>query len=140
MLTAISTPHVTRVDEPLPEPSTLLASPYLDVRPVVSADACTVVVTGEIDHLTAPCLREVLLDVLGRPHLPRDVVVDLSRVIHLGAAGLTALAVARRAAADGGRVLHLRCGTARAVIRPLQVTGLWQTFDTAEPPQVARTG
>lgn len=140
MLTASSFPGVTQVDEALPEPSALLASPYLDVRPVVSADACTVVVTGEVDHLTAPCLREALLGVLGRPHLPRDVVVDLSRVTHLAAAGLTALAIAHRAAADGGRVLHLRCGTARAVIRPLQVTGLWQTFDTAEPRQVARTG
>ena len=140
MLPTVPAPQVTRVDEALPEPSPLLANPYLDVRPVTSSGACTVVVTGEIDHLTAPCLREALLDVLGRPHLPRAVVVDLSRVTHLAAAGLTALAVAHRAAADGGRVLHLRCGTARAVIRPLQVTGLWQTFDTAEPRQVARTG
>ncbi len=140
MLPTVPAPQVTRVDDVLPESSSRLAGLYLDVRPVVSAGACTVVVTGEVDHLTAPHLRDALLGVLGRPHLPRDVVVDLSRVTHLGAAGLTALAVAHRAAADGGRVLHVRCGTARAVIRPLQVTGLWQVLTTAEPRQVARNG
>jgi anti-sigma B factor antagonist len=140
VLPTVPAPQVTRVDDVLPESSSRLAGLYLDVRPVVSAGACTVVVAGEVDHLTAPHLREALLGVLCRPHLPRDVVVDLSRVTHLGAAGLTALAVAHRAAADGGRVLHVCCGTARAVIRPLQVTGLWQVLTTAEPRQVARNG
>lgn len=57
MLPTVPAPQVTRVTAALPEPSALLASPSLDVRPLITADACTVVVTGEVDHLAAPCLR-----------------------------------------------------------------------------------
>jgi anti-sigma B factor antagonist len=89
-------------------------------------------VSGEVDFLTAPGLREGLLDVLGRPDLPGEVVVDLSRVTFLSVAGLAALAIAHDAADSAGQVLRIRCGTARAVIRPLQITGLWNAFDVVE--------
>ena len=84
--------------------------------------------------MTAPGLRDCLRDVLGRPHL-REVEVDLSRVTFLNAAGLIALAIAHQMADSAGRVLRIRCGTARAVLRPLQITGLWNAFNIIEQGQ-----
>jgi anti-sigma B factor antagonist len=104
----------------------------IEVRPRAPAGACAVIVGGEIDCRTAPELRDALLAVLDRPDVSGDVLVDLSDVTYLGAAGLRALTVARRAADDAGRVLRLRCGAARAVNRPLQITGLWNSFDVVE--------
>jgi len=53
------------------------------------------------------------------------VHLDLTRVTFLDSAGLTVLVVAHRAAERSGRVLALRCGTRRAVVRPLTITGLF---------------
>jgi anti-sigma B factor antagonist len=85
-------------------------------------------VCGEVDSVTAPVLRDCLLDVFGRPSPPVAVVLDLSQVSFLSAAGLTALAIAHREADLAGLGLGIRCGTARAVIRPLVITGLWNVF------------
>ena len=99
----------------------------LDLQISTSADGCTVAVIGEVDASTAPGLRECLLEVLERPGCV-PVQVDLSRVTFLDSAGLSALATAHRTATAVGRVLQIRCGTARAVVRPLQITGLWDVF------------
>jgi anti-sigma B factor antagonist len=100
----------------------------LKVWSVVAADVCTVTVSGEVDCLTAPGLQDALEEVLDRPDVPRRVVLDLSRVTFLGAAGLAVLALTHHTAASTGREVSVRCGTARAVIRPLQITGLWSAF------------
>jgi anti-sigma B factor antagonist len=89
-------------------------------------------VRGEVDSLTAPGLQEVLLDVLDRPQSPGGVVLDLSRVTFLGAVGLTVLAVGHHLAENAGGMLRIRCGTSRAVIRPLQATGLWEVLHVVE--------
>jgi anti-sigma B factor antagonist len=99
----------------------------IDVRISASSGGCRVAVHGEVDSSTAPGLRECLLEVLARPGMT-EVEVDLSQVTFLDSAGLSALAVAHRAAVRADRVLGLRCGTARAVVRPLQITGLWDVF------------
>jgi anti-sigma B factor antagonist len=106
--------------------------PALQVRSLTAADSCTVTVSGEVDSLTAPGLQEVLLDVLDRPQSSGGVVVDLSRVTFLGAVGLTVLAVGHHLAENAGSVLRIRCGSSRAVIRPLQVTGLWDVLHVVE--------
>ena len=103
-----------------------------DVRSSTSGSSSTVTVSGEIDGLTAPVLRDCLLDVLGRPDLSGDVVVDLSQVTFFSAAGLTVLVTAQETATRAGRVVGIRCGTARAVIHVLQVTGLWSVFAILE--------
>ncbi len=103
-----------------------------DVRCSIAATTCTITVVGEVDSLTAPFLRECLLDLLDRPDPGGDVVVDLSQVTFLSAAGLTALAIAYRTACSAGRVLRIRCGTARAVLRPLEITGLRSVFTIIE--------
>ncbi|SDX75817.1 anti-sigma B factor antagonist [Modestobacter sp. DSM 44400] len=99
----------------------------IDVRITTSAEDCSVAVHGEVDSSTAPGLRDCLLEVLERPGLS-GVRVDLSQVTFLDSAGLSALAVAHRAAVSAGRTMTVRCGTARAVVRPLQITGLWDVF------------
>ena len=99
----------------------------IDVRSATSADGCTIAVSGEIDASTAPGLRSCLLEVLDRPDAVA-VEVDLTGVTFLDSAGLSALATAHRAAEAGGRTLRMRVGGTRAVVRPLQITGLWDVF------------
>ncbi|MCZ2821107.1 STAS domain-containing protein [Modestobacter sp. VKM Ac-2977] len=99
----------------------------IDVHAATSSAGCTVSVSGEVDSATAPGLRGCLLEVLARPGTT-TVEVDLRGVTFLDSAGLSALATAHRSAQAGGRDLRMRCGTTRAVARPLQITGLWDVF------------
>jgi anti-sigma B factor antagonist len=83
-------------------------------------------VAGELDMLTAPQLDSCLLsqiDVRGG-----HVVVDLSKVTFLGAAGLGTLARAQEAATCHHIELHLAGVDHRAIARPLEITGLRPTF------------
>jgi anti-sigma B factor antagonist len=79
--------------------------------------------TGEIDSSTAPKLHAELDALLDAG--VHTLIVDLCEVTFLDSAGLCALAaVHRRATAEG---VQLRILVAhRAVIRPLQITGLWE--------------
>ncbi len=99
----------------------------IDVHAATSSSGCTVTVSGEVDSTTAPGLRNCLLEVISRPGTS-TVEVDLCAVTFLDSAGLSALATAHRAALAAGRPLQMRCGTTRAVVRPLQITGLWSVF------------
>jgi anti-sigma B factor antagonist len=101
------------------------------VRAATSSSGATVTVVGEVDSTTAPGLRSCLLEVLARP-AASTVEVDLRRVTFLDSAGLSALATAHRAAVAAGRVLQIRCGTTRAVVRPLEITGLWTVFTVVD--------
>jgi anti-sigma B factor antagonist len=103
----------------------------IDVSTTSSPAGCMVTVTGEVDSTTAPGLRSCLLDVLAREGV-REVQLDISGVTFLDSAGLSALATAHRAAEAAGRRLSMRCGTGRAVLRPLQITGLWDVFDVLD--------
>ncbi|MGY5882648.1 STAS domain-containing protein [Modestobacter lacusdianchii] len=103
----------------------------IDVRAATSSAGCTITISGEVDSATAPGLRNCLLEVLGRPGTA-SVEVDLSGVTFLDSAGLSALATAHRTAEAAGRQLLMRCGTARAVVRPLQITGLWDVFTVVD--------
>jgi anti-sigma B factor antagonist len=77
---------------------------------------------GEIDSTSAPVLKDRLDALLDEG--ATDLVVDLTRVTFLDSAGLCVLAAGyRRASADGRRIRVL--ASSRAVIRPLQITGLW---------------
>jgi anti-sigma B factor antagonist len=77
---------------------------------------------GEIDSTSAPVLKDRLDALLDGG--ARDLVIDLTRVTFLDSAGLCVLAAAyRRASAAGRRIRVL--ASSRAVIRPLQITGLW---------------
>ncbi|MFL6142917.1 MAG: STAS domain-containing protein [Labedaea sp.] len=89
-------------------------------------------VTGEVDLLTASVLGERLREQLDSAS--RVLVLDLSSVSFLGSAGLAEIVSASQAGTDrGARVLLVATG--RAVLRPLEVTGLLSLFtvyDTVE--------
>jgi anti-sigma B factor antagonist len=91
---------------------------------VSSADAVVrVTAVGEVDSSSAPLLRAELDTALDAGEL-RELVVDLDGVTFLDSAGLSVLAGAHRRAA--GCDVRLRVlASSRAVIRPLQITGLW---------------
>lgn len=93
------------------------------IRTVRSADSCTITVSGDIDATSAPVLGTSLGELLGSADVP-EVLLDLGGVTFLDSAGLTTLVVAHRTAQRTGRTLSVRCGSSRAVRRPLEITGL----------------
>lgn len=80
-----------------------------------------VAVAGEIDCSTAPRLTDCLESVLATS--PAELVVDLSEVSFLDSAGLHALVTAHASAGRHGVPMRVLVAT-RAVLRPIQVTGL----------------
>ncbi len=81
-----------------------------------------VTAAGEIDSTSAPALRTCLDGILDSG--AREFVVDLVGVTFLDSAGLCVLAAThRRATAQGARIRVV--AASRAVIRPMQITGLW---------------
>jgi len=108
------------VDESQDEP---LAEQLLRIMVRHEADAIVVIVEGDVDMLTVGRLRaavdEALRDAVGRP-----VVVDLTAVTYLGSHGLAALAEAASKAEWRREPLRVVVDETRAVIRPLQVSGL----------------
>ena len=91
----------------------------------ISSDgpAVRVIARGEVDSASAPLLRaeiDVVLD-----DGPTQIVIDLDAVTFLDSAGLSVLAGAHRRATAQGVAMRV-LASSRAVIRPLQITGLWQ--------------
>ena len=91
----------------------------------VADDVVVLHVTGEIDLLTANVLGERLRENL--EPASRVLVLDLTEVTFLGSAGLAEIVSASQAGADRGAKLLL-VATNRAVLRPLEVTGLLSLF------------
>jgi anti-sigma B factor antagonist len=95
-------------------------------------------VTGEVDSSSAPLLRQHLDTVLDGQ--VAGITIDLGGVTFLDSAGLCVLAAAhRRSVAQQVRLRVL--ASSRAVIRPLQITGLWALLrvEHVEPPQADPT-
>ena len=92
------------------------------------ATAC-VTTAGEIDSTSAPVLRR-RLETLLEGDL-EEFVVDLVQVTFLDSAGLCVLAAAHRSAAGRGIRMQVLAAS-RAVIRPLQITGLWSLLGASE--------
>lgn len=99
-----------------------------------------VAVSGEVDLMTADQLRTTLLaEVAARPAV---LLVDLDGVEFLSSTGLAALALAHRAAVDGGVALSV-VATSRATVRPLQVTSMTEelfVFASREDALAPRSG
>lgn len=98
------------------------------VRIDVTGDAGRLVLAavGEVDSSSAPLLRRRVDAVLDAG--ATDLTVDLDGVTFLDSAGLCVLAaVHRRARRDGVRLRVL--ASSRAVIRPMQITGLLDLLD-----------
>ncbi|RBY80673.1 anti-sigma factor antagonist [Geodermatophilus sp. TF02-6] len=86
-----------------------------------SAAGVVVTVTGEVDACTAPSLQAAVDAAFDAPAL----TVDLDGVTFLDSAGLCVLARAHREASERGVRLRV-LASGRAVVRPLQITGLWE--------------
>lgn len=119
---------MTQPDEPtaaVTDPIT--AAPGLEViARLASADTVVLLVTGEIDMLTAPALDRRLTESTTSGH--RRVVVDLSGVTFLSSAGITILVQHTANAAKRGVRLPI-VATGTAVLRPLELTGLATELD-----------
>ncbi len=85
--------------------------------------AACVSAAGEVDSTSAPVLRQELDDLLDGD--VRELTVDLGQVTFLDSAGLCVLAAAHRRAVRQGVTMRV-LASSRAVIRPLQITGLWE--------------
>jgi anti-sigma B factor antagonist len=98
------------------------AGELVTIDVTVTGPATVVTAAGEIDSTSAPVLRQHLEAILDGD--VRELTVDLGQVSFLDSAGLCVLATAhRRAVRQDVRMRVL--ASSRAVIRPLQITGLW---------------
>jgi anti-sigma B factor antagonist len=103
-----------------------LDPPTTDLVSVTVSDAgpdVRVTAVGEVDSTSAPVLREHLDALLDGE--VREFTVDLSQVTFLDSAGLCVLAAAHRRAVRQDVTMRV-LASSRAVIRPLQITGLWE--------------
>ena len=111
------------------------ADSLLSVVAVPAARGRVVVeVVGGVDPFTAPLLELCLQSQAGRTGL-RVLVVDLGRVTHLGAAGVSVLAQANQRCRGRGARLELRSSDRPGVRRLLHLAGLADVIapDPTEP-------
>jgi anti-sigma B factor antagonist len=99
-----------------------ITSELVSVDVSVTGPGAVVTAVGEIDSTSAPVLRE-RLDALLEGEVT-EFTVDLTAVTFLDSAGLCVLAAAHRSAARQDVRMRV-LASSRAVIRPLQITGLW---------------
>ena len=106
----------------LPAPGELLITGQARVD-----DAIVITLSGHVDSATAPRLQQVVLDALDDPGAG-PVVIDMTDVSFLSAAGLGALIGAHRSAERQSEALRVVVDHARPVLRPLQLSGLDQVL------------
>jgi anti-sigma B factor antagonist len=100
-----------------------LTSELVTIDVSAAGPATVVTAAGEIDSTSAPILRHHLETLLDGD--VSELTVDLRRVSFLDSAGLCVLATAHRRAVR--QDVHMRVlAASRAVIRPMQITGLWE--------------
>jgi len=100
------------------------------------SDGVTVLaVSGEVDMVSAPTLRDALVNGLADES---TLVADMTGVTFLGSAGLAVLVETARLAAQRNASFKV-VATARAVTRPLEATGLGEVFSVHESVDTALT-
>ncbi|USX53753.1 STAS domain-containing protein [Lentzea sp. HUAS12] len=104
-----------------------LSSP-LHVQREVEGLAIVVRATGELDQSTAPAFRAELRAALAMATSSLPVVVDLTGVTYFGSMGLNEL-LAHQRLADAAGVPFRIVAAHRAVLRPVEVSGLDQVLD-----------
>lgn len=90
-----------------------------------------VAVAGELDNSADAALRAPLSRVLATR--PERLIIDLSQVSFLSAAGVSVLIRARQAAARQGIAVQVRAPRRRMVARSLEITGLDGLFEIVAP-------
>ncbi|SOC50348.1 anti-sigma B factor antagonist [Blastococcus aggregatus] len=110
------------------------ASHLVSIDVVAHGPAVQVTAAGEIDSSSAPVLEQRLEAVLAA-ELER-LTIDLRGVSFLDSAGLCVLAAAHKRAGEKQVALRV-LASSRAVIRPLQITGLWQLLGAEQVAAVS---
>ena len=90
-------------------------------------------VTGELTDTARRPLVRVLTDLLLGHPAPARVALDLSAVTFMNSAGMAVLVQLQKLAAPRGIEVALVRPTS-AVIRPLQLSGLWHRFPIVDVP------
>ena len=90
--------------------------------------AVIVRLVGEIDLNSVSPMRAALTKALADATAPHPIVLDLTGVGFLASAGLAELQTAQQRAADQLTPLRI-VATGRAVLRPLEVTGMAAALD-----------
>ncbi|WP_051684273.1 STAS domain-containing protein [Blastococcus sp. URHD0036] len=104
---------------------------------ITSSGDGRVAVAGEVDCSTAPRLTACLDSELASA--PAELVIDLTEVSFLDSAGLHALVTAHAHAGRIGVPMRVLVAT-RAVLRPIQVTGLEDLLGVERVQPGAETG
>ncbi|GGK62476.1 hypothetical protein Sme01_04470 [Sphaerisporangium melleum] len=102
----------------------------LVVSSEVRQNAIVVEAQGELDHRTAPLLRDELSRVWSAPGITA-VILDFSAVTFCDSVGLSELIAALRRSEATGRALMIS-GVQGTLLRVLTITGLRKAFDTYE--------
>ena len=101
------------------------SEPAVDLR--VDDGIAHLRVTGELTDTARRPLVRVLTDLLLGQPAPARVVLDLSAVTFMNSAGMAVLVQLQKLAAPRGIEVALVRPTP-AVVRPLQLSGLWHRF------------
>lgn len=111
-----------------PSPGKRSTTPLLSVQRQRRGPAVVIQFTGEVDMQSAQVMHEALTVALTDAAPPHPIVLDLTGIGFFGSAGMAELLQAHHHAVD--RDIPLRIvASSRAVLRPLEVTGLTNTLD-----------
>jgi anti-anti-sigma factor len=102
-------------------------------------DVAHLALTGELTGAARRPLMRVLTDLLLQVHTLHRVELDLHGVPFMNSAGMAVLVQALRMTAPRAIELVLVRPT-HAVVRPLQLSGLWHRFTVADPPAEGADG
>ncbi|HEX2074618.1 MAG TPA: STAS domain-containing protein [Geodermatophilus sp.] len=100
---------------------------------VLAGDVATITVSGELTGDARRPLVRALTDLLLATHTLREVRLDTRGVDFVNSAGLGVLVQLQRMTQPRGLDLAL-VAPPTAVIRPLQLSGLWHRFAVLEEP------
>ena len=110
-----------------------------EVTHTLDGDIARVTLSGELTGFARRPLMRVLTDLLLQVQSLHRVELDLHGVTFMNSAGLAVLVQALRMTSPRAIELVL-VGAPSAVIRPLQLSGLWHRFTTADAPGGATGG
>ena len=106
---------------------------------VLDGDVARLALAGELTGAARRPLMRVLTDLLLQVQTLHRVELDLHGVSFMNSAGMAVLVQALRMTAPRAIALVLVAPTP-AVIRPLQLSGLWHRFTVLDPPSEGAAG
>jgi anti-anti-sigma factor len=110
-----------------------------EVAHTLDGNVAHLTLTGELTGFARRPLMRVLTDLLLQVQSLHRVELDLRGVTFMNSAGLAVLVQALRMTSPRAIALIL-VGAPPAVIRPLQLSGLWHRFTMVDPPAAEAGG